>query len=402
MKNGSVLSKRVINLKPSAVMALSARAQKLKEQGVDVISLSLGEPTWDTPERICSAGIQAIKKGYTKYTPASGSQKLKEAVAANTKKWLNLDVSPSQVTVSIGAKFILFSAIQTLCDPEDEVLVPTPYWVSYPAMVELAGAHLVPIPSLPEENFKLKPEILKKYITEKSKVLILNSPNNPSGAVFSRLEWEALAKVLREYPQLYVLSDDIYNHLYFSGPIAPHLLQVAPDLKDRVLAINAVSKNYSMPGWRLGWAVGHKDIISSMSKFQSQSVSCASSISQEATAYALMECDKELEETRKDLTNIKDLALKSFNAIDSLEVFPPEGAFYLWVGVKKLYGSSWKGGTINSSADFVEALFQEKSVLCVPGEEFHYPDYVRIHFAVSEERLLTACTRIKDFVSSLS
>ena len=402
MKNRSVLSKRVSNLKPSSVMALSARAQELRKQGQDVISLSLGEPTWDTPESICSAGIEAIKKGYTKYTPASGSQKLKEAISANTKKWLDLEVNPSQITVSIGAKFILFSAIQALCDPGDEVLIPTPYWVSYPSMVELAGAVLVPIPCVLEENFKLKPETLKKHITEKSKVLILNSPNNPSGAVFSLSEWEALAKVLRQYPQLYVLSDDIYNHLYFSGPMAPHLLQVAPDLKDRVLAINAVSKNYSMPGWRLGWAVGNSEVIGAMSKFQSQSVSCASSISQEATAYALMNCDKELEKTRKDLIDIKNLALKSFKQINHLEVFPPEGAFYLWVGVKKLYNSSWKKGVINSSADFVEALFQEKSVLCVPGEEFYYPNYVRIHFAVSKERLLTAVSRIKDFVSSLS
>ena len=323
MKDKSLLSKRVSRLKPSAVMALSARAQKLKQSGGDVISLSLGEPTWETPAPICSAGVQAIQEGDTKYTPAGGSQKLKTAICDSTKKWLNWDVNPSQVTVSIGAKFILFSAIQSLCDPGDEVLIPTPYWVSYPSMVELAQARLVPIASLPEENFKLQPEALEKHITQKSKVLILNSPNNPSGAVFSSSEWEALAEVLRRHPRLCILSDDIYNHLYFSGPMAPHILQIAPDLKDRVLAINAVSKNYSMPGWRVGWAVGHADIISAMSKFQSQSVSCASSISQSAAAHALMECDKELEKTRKDLTHIKDMALESFQKIDSLEIFPP-------------------------------------------------------------------------------
>ncbi len=397
-----MLSKRVQSLTPSAVMALGARAQKLKDQGVDVISMSLGEPTWDTPEAICSAGIQAIREGYTKYTPASGSQKLKEAIAANTQKWMGMTVTPSQVTVSIGAKFILFSAIQSLCDPGDEVLIPTPYWVSYPSMVELAQARLVPIPTQVDEDFKLKPDTLKKYITKKSKVLIVNSPNNPSGAVFSESEWKALSEVLMEYPQLYILSDDIYNHLYFSGPMAPHLLQVCPDLKDRVLSINAVSKNYSMPGWRVGWAVGNKEIIEAMSKFQSQSVSCASSISQEASAYALVQCDKELEETRQSLMKIKDLALASFQEIPKLDVFPPQGAFYLWVGVEKLYGSSWQKGTIRSASDFVEALFHEKSVLCVPGEEFNYPGYVRIHFAIDEARLMAACSRIKDFVSSLS
>lgn len=397
-----MLSKRVQSLTPSAVMALGARAQKLRDQGVDVISMSLGEPTWDTPEAICSSGIQAIKEGYTKYTPAGGSHKLKEAIIANTKKWLGLTVTPAQVTISIGAKFILFSAIQSLCDPGDEVLIPIPFWVSYPSMVELAQARLVPVPTRVDENFKLNPETLRKYITKKSKILILNSPNNPSGAVFSESEWESLAEVLMEYPQLYILSDDIYNHLYFLGPMAPHLLQVCPDLKDRVLSINAVSKNYSMPGWRVGWAVGNKEIIEAMSKFQSQSVSCASSISQEASAYALVQCDKELEETRQGLVKIKNLALRSFQQIPKLDVFPPEGAFYLWVGVKKLYGSSWQKGIIHSSTDFVEALFQEKSVLCVPGEEFNYPGYVRIHFAVDEDRLTEACLRVRDFISSLS
>ena len=269
-------------------------------------------------------------------------------------------------------------------------------------MVELAQARLVPVPTQPEEHFKLRPENLRKHITKKSKVLILNSPNNPSGAVLSRSDLSALAEVLLEYPQIYVLSDDIYNHLYFSGPMAPHLLQVCPDLKDRVLSINAVSKNYSMPGWRIGWAVGNEEIINAMSRFQSQSVSCASSISQEASAYALTQCDRQLEEARKDLMAVKDLALKSFERIAGLTVFPPEGAFYLWVGVQKLYGSSWKGGVIRSSADFVEALFQEKSVLCVPGEEFNYPGYVRIHFAVDAKTLSAACSRIESFVSSLS
>ncbi len=381
-------------------MALGVKARKLKDEGKDVISLSLGEPTWATPEAICSAGIEAIKAGDTKYTPASGSHILKEAIIANTKKWLDLTLKPSQVTVSIGAKFILFSAIQTLCDPDDEVLLPTPYWVSYPSMVELAQARLIPVPTCVEKNFKLQPEVLKKYITKKSKILILNSPNNPSGAVFSESDLKALADVLRLYPEIYVLSDDIYNHLYFSGSMAPHLLKVAPDLKDRVLCINAVSKNYSMPGWRVGWAVGHENIISAMSKFQSQSVSCASSISQTASAYALTQCDKELEETRQNLLKKKALALKAFQEIEGLKVFPPEGTFYLWVSVQKLYGSSWRKGVIRSSADFVTALFQEKFVLCVPGEEFHYPGYVRIHFATDEKLMASACSRIKEFISS--
>ncbi len=397
-----MLSKRALNLKPSAVMALGARANKLKAQGVDVISLSLGEPTWKTPESICAAGIQAIKEGYTRYTPAGGSQKLKQAIISYTKRWLGLNVTSAQVTASIGAKFILFSALQSLCNPDEEVLVPTPYWVSYPSMVELAQARMVPVPTYAKDNFRLQPDILKKHITERSKVLILNSPNNPSGAVLSKSDLISLGKVLMDHPQIYVLSDDIYNHLYFSGPMAPHILQLCPNLKDRILSINAASKNYSMPGWRLGWAVGNEELIGAMSKFQSQSVSCASSISQEAVAYALVQGDKELEAARHNLIKMKNLALDSFQKIKGLEVFPPEGAFYLWVNVKKLYSSSWKKGKINSSADFVEALFQEKAVLCVPGEEFNYPGYVRIHFAVDEQTWHSACNRIETFISSLS
>ena len=396
-----MLSERALKMKPSAVMNLGAQAQEKKAKGVDVISLALGEPTWDTPPSICSAGIKAIQDGHTKYTSSSGSQKLKENIALNTEKWLGLPFHSSEVTVSIGAKFVLFSAIQSLCNPGDEVLIPTPYWVSYPAMVEFAQGTVVPIPTTWEQEFKIQPHILKKYLTPRSKLLILNSPNNPSGAVFNKDELKALAQVLKEYPHVYILSDDIYNHLYFSGSIAPHLLHVCPELKDRVLCINAVSKNYSMPGWRVGWALGNKTIIHAMSNFQSQTVSCASSISQEASAWALVNCDKELEQTRQHLIKTKALAMNLFQDIDQLDVFPPQGAFYLWVGVKKLFGAISGKKTLESSVHFVEELFENQSVLCVPGEAFGYPDYVRIHFAVDEKKLTSACSRIKNFISSL-
>lgn len=397
-----MLSKRILNLKSSAIMALGVRAQELRDQGVDVIALSLGEPSWNTPKVICEEAIKAINRGETKYTPASGTLKLKKAIVDNTKKWLGIDVTVSQVTVSTGAKFIIFSALQALCDLDDEVLVPNPYWVSYPAMVELAQARFVSVPTRAEDNFKLQADTLEKYISKKSKVLILNSPNNPTGAVYTQSELKILVKVLKKYPQLHIISDDIYSHLYFLGTSAPHLLKVCPELQDRVLVVNAVTKNYAMPGWRVGWAVGHQKIISAMSKFQSQSVSCASSISQAASAFALNHCDQELEETNKNLIKMKDLALEAFQKIKGLDVFSPDGALYFWVGVNQLYGLSWKGGVIRSSGDFVEALFQEAAVLCVPGEEFNYPGYVRIYFAVNQEKLDEACLRIKTFISSLS
>ena len=396
-----MLSKRITNLKPSATMALGARAESLKQQGVDVISLTLGEPADGTPHFISLAGIQAIKEGQTRYTPASGSLNLKKAIQANTKKHLGLDYTLSQITVSIGAKFILFSALQSLCDPEDEVLSPAPYWVSYPSMVQLAGGTFKPLPTTAKENFKLNIETLKNHITPKSKILILNSPNNPTGSAFTLKELKLLSEVLKNHPQLYVLSDDIYNHLYFKGSIAPHILQACPELKDRVLVINAVSKNYAMTGWRVGWALGPEPIISAMSRFQSQSVSCAVSHAQSASAKALSKGDEELEKARAKLLQKREVALSLFQKIKGLTLHPPEGTFYLWVGVKNLYGLSWREGIIRSSNDFVEALLQEKAVLCVPGEAFGSPGYLRLHFAIEENRLKEACSRMANFISSL-
>ena len=396
-----MLSQRAKKLVPSAVMVLGAKAQELKKQGKDVISLTLGEPSWDTPSAIKSAGIKAIKDGHTKYTPAGGSAELKSAIAEYTKKWLGLNTEPSQITASIGAKFILFSALQSLCDPEDEVLVPKPYWVSYPAQVELAGAKLVPLPTTPDHNFKLQPKTLSQHITKKSKVLILNSPNNPTGAVYSQKELKAIAEILIKHPQITILSDDIYNHLYFEGDMAPHILQVCPELKHRTLCINAVSKNYAMTGWRLGWAVGNVALISAMSRFQSQSVSCACSISQMATAFALLNCDKEVKTARDQLIVAKQRATKLFQQIKGLNPTEPEGTFYMWINMQTLFGTSYKGQKIKSSADFAEYLLQAKALLLVPGEAFDYPGYVRIHFAVEKQTLNLAASKIKDFIADL-
>ena len=382
-------------------MALSAKTEALKKKGVDVISLSIGQPTWPTPPSIALAGKQAIDKGETKYTPASGSTALKESICTYTKKQLGLNVSPAEVTVSIGAKFVVFSALQALCDPGDEVLAPAPYWVSYPAMAELASAEFKPIPTRLSEGFKLGPEDLDKHISKKSKLLILNSPNNPTGAVFSLSELKALGEVLRAHPHIYILSDDIYNELSFSQAVAPHLLMACPDLQDRTLAVNAVSKNYSMPGWRLGWAVGPQNIISAMSKFQGQSVSCASSISQSAAVFALLHGQKETGKAREFLVKMRALALKEFQSIEGLNVFEPEGAFYLWLGVDKFFGRSCNKQKILSSLDFAESLLSAQAVACVPGEAFGCPGFIRIHFAVSEPVLLQAGRRIKDFTSAL-
>ena len=401
VKEEMMLSKRISNMPSSLVMDLNAKAKKLKAQGKEVISLSIGEPSWPTPNPICAAGIQAIKDGLTKYTPASGEQTLRESIANCTGKLLGIEIKPSEVTVSTGAKFILFSAIQSLCDPDDEVLVPVPYWVSYPAMVKLAGARFVPI-STKSENFKLSAENLNKHITAKSKVLILNYPNNPSGAVLSLANLKALAEVLKAHPNILVLSDDIYNHLYFADFMAPHLLQACPDLKDRVLCINAVSKNYAMTGWRVGWAIGKPEIIQAMSRFQSQSVSCASSISQAAAVWALKNGKTEVEKIRQNLIQSKDLAIQCFQDIKDFHIQQPEGGLYIWADISPFIGRTYKDKSLQSSTDFVECLFQDQSILCVPGEAFGQTGFIRMNFTIQPKLLSKAATCIKHFISKLN
>ena len=396
-----MLSKRVLSLKPSAVMALSNRAKKLRDQGVDVISLSIGEPTWDTYKPFCTAAISAIQEGYTKYTPSGGSLKVKQTLMEYSKNQFNMDFKPSEVFVTSGSKFAIFCALQSLLDPEDEVLLPVPYWVSYPSMVELSGAKLRTVETVKEDGFQLNPTRLEEAISEKSKVLIINSPNNPTGAVIPTDRLEAIAKILLKYPKIFILTDDIYNELYFSGPLSPHILQVCPELRDRVVAINAVSKNYSMPGWRLGWAVGLEPVISAMSRYQSQTISCASSIAQEAVARALLNCQDELKGIQTHLLELRNFSVDQFKSVEGFDVFPPEGAFYIWIDVKKWVNTSFKGKLITSSKDFVDMLFQDQSVLLAPGEAFGCPGYVRVHFGESKSKIQSATERMRAFVSSL-
>ncbi|MCB0384963.1 MAG: pyridoxal phosphate-dependent aminotransferase, partial [Bdellovibrionales bacterium] len=272
-----MLADRVASLKPSPTLALAAKAKELKKQGHDVYSLTVGEPDWDTFEQIKAAGIEAIKSGQTKYAPANGLPELREAICEQTILDLGHHYDADQVTVSAGAKFVLYSALQSLINPGDEVIIPSPYWVSYPTMVELAGGLPVIAACGPETGFKLTANALERTITPKTKMIILNSPSNPTGSVYSMEEWKQIGDVLKKHKQVIVLSDDIYNRLVFdSSDVAPHILQATPDLADRTVVINGVSKTYSMTGWRLGWAVGPKDVIKAMTNLQSQSVSCAS------------------------------------------------------------------------------------------------------------------------------
>lgn len=396
-----MISQRAKSLKPSPTLALAAKAKELSAQGHDVISLSVGEPDWDTLECAKQAGIKAIQEGFSKYTPANGIPELRKAIALQTSTDLGMSFSADDVTVTTGGKFVIFSALQCVIDPGDEVVIPAPYWVSYPVMVELAGG--VPVFAICDEtmNFKLTPEVLQKHITAKTKALILNSPSNPTGLMYSAEELKALAQVLRDHPKVLIISDDIYNRLVFSGELSPHILQVAPELKSRVLVINGASKTYSMTGWRVGWALGPQEWIKAMNNYQSQSVSQAASMAQKATLKAVEAGAPELKIALKELKSRKERGMALLSQVPGLKVANPDGAFYFWPDIRAFIGKSFKGQKLTNSSQFSAALLEDQKVAVVPGIEFGLEGYVRMSFALNEKRMIEAIERIKKFVDQL-
>jgi aspartate aminotransferase len=395
------ISKRTQSLKPSPILMLAAKANELKAAGHNVISLTIGEPDWDTYENIKEVAIGAIRVGMTKYTPANGILELRKAVAEQVNKDIGIQYDPSQVTVSSGAKFVLFAAFQALVNPGDEVIIPAPFWASYTSMVELADGvcHIVVCDE--DVDFKLTPRLLEAAITPKSKVLLLNSPSNPTGKVYSRAELRALADVLLKYPQVTVISDDIYNRLVFEGQLAPHILQVAPELKDRVILLNGASKSYAMTGWRLGWALGPKEAIAAMTSFQSQSVSCATAVSQHAAIEAVRNSDAQVAGTVEKLKQRRDFLVTELQKIEGVRVANPEGAFYLWVNVSRFMGKTFKGRTLRTSADLSDALLEEQMVAVVPGIEFGLDGYFRLSFALENSKGKEAVERMNTFFLDL-
>lgn len=399
-----ILSKRAQSLKPSPTLLMAARAQELQAKGHDVISLTVGEPDWNTVEVAAEAGVLAIREGFTKYTPAAGIPALKKAIVADTEKWLGAKYEPKQVCVGTGAKFILFSALQMLINNDDEVLIPSPYWVSYPAMTELAGGKSIIVPTEEKNNFKVTPAELEKFVSSKTRALILCSPSNPTGMIYSREELTAIAEWLKKYPNIFVISDDIYNRLLFSNEgVAPHLLHVAPDLQSRILVVNGASKSYAMTGWRVGWGLGPDALMKSMADFMSQSTSNVTSVSQMAALAALQKGEGELQETLLLLRKRRDLALKALQGnLKHIKSHVPQGAFYLWVDVKSLFGKTSHETKIRDSKDVAEILLNHYYVATVPGIEFGTEGYLRLSLAVSEQQMHSAITRLKDFESALT
>ena len=401
-----MLSRRALNLKPSPTLSLVAKAKELQAKGFDVISLTVGEPDWNTFEAPSKAGIEAIQKNITKYTPANGTIELRKRIAEKVKKEIGLEYTPNQVTVGSGAKFIIFAALQMICNPGDEVIIHSPYWVSYPTMVELADGvpHIVNCDE--KEGFKLTPEKLEKAINSKTKAFLFCSPSNPTGLMYTKEELKAFAEVLRKFPQVVVISDDIYNTLVFDktqrvNNVAPHLLHVAPDLQDRVILINGGSKAFSMTGWRIGWALGPQKIITAMADYQSQSTGSASSISQHAVLSALNECDSDIEKVNEKLSHRKQLALSEFKRIPLFKISEPQGAFYLWVNVKALFGKKFQDVVIENDKMVGDILLEKFYVATVPGIECGNQGYLRLSFATTEEKMKKAIDRMVEFISQL-
>jgi aspartate aminotransferase len=399
------LAQRAKLLKPSPILMLAARANELKAQGQNVISLSIGEPDWETYENIKEAGIEAIRGGATKYTPPSGIPDLKRAIAAQVSRDLKLDYSPTEVTVTTGAKFILFSALQCLVDPGDEVLLIAPFWASYTTMVELADGVPRVVLTSPERGFKATAAELEAAITPKTKALILNSPSNPTGMVYSEAELKALADVIRRHPRLHIISDDIYNRLVFDSPsdveVAPHLLHVAPDLRSRVVVMNGASKSYAMTGWRIGWALGPSEIINAMSNYQSQSVSCATGVSQVAAVEAVRNSQASVRGTIEKLKQRRDFILEQLATIPGLKVYKPDGAFYLWLDLRAFLGLKGRTRLMQGSADLASALLDEHLVAAVPGVEFGLEGYMRLSYALENSRAKEAVDRMRTFFAEL-
>jgi aspartate aminotransferase len=399
-----MLSKRAQTLKSSPTLALVAKAKELQAQGHNVISLTVGEPDWPTYKVASEAGINAIQTHFTKYTAAQGTIELRKAIAARTEADLGFTYAPAkEIAVTSGAKFAIYTALQCVCDPGDEVIIHSPYWVSYPAMAELADAVPKIVDCRAEHNFKLSAERLEQAITPKTKVFLFCSPSNPTGFVYTKQELKAMAEVLKKHPRVIVISDDMYNRLMLDGTkVAPHLLHEAPELRDRTVLINGGSKAYSMTGWRIGWALGPEKIIKAIGDFASQSTGAPSSIAQAAAEKALLHCEGDVKNTVELLKGRLDAALKRMGQIKDLQVYKPDGAFYLWINVSKFLGRKYKGETVQSSAQFGKIYLEDFHVATVPGEEFGEPGFMRLSFATETAKFNEAMDRMQKMIDSFT
>ena len=399
----SFISDSLNRIKPSATMVITAKAVKLKREGKKVIGLSAGEPDFDTPDHVKEAAIDAINKGYTKYTNVEGIPELRQAIVDKFKKDNDLSYSIDEVIVGTGGKQILYNALVSSINKDDEVIIPAPYWVSYPDMTLLAGGKPIIVNCSIETGFKLTAKELEKVVTNKSKWLILNSPSNPTGACYTRKELEEIADIVRNHDNLYVITDDIYEYIVYDNFEFFTFAQVAPDLKDRVLTVNGVSKSHCMTGWRIGYAVGPKMLIKAMIKIQGQSTSNASSISQHAALAGISGSNDFLKPCLKAFDERRHFVFNKLNSIQGISCLLPEGAFYAYPNVSGLVGKKTNEGKIlNNDTDIVEWLLETAEVAAVPGVAFGLEPFFRVSYATSLDLLKEAMSRIEKAVLSLS
>ena len=394
----SIVSNSLKRIKPSPTMAVTSKAREMKAAGRDVIGLGAGEPDFDTPDNIKDAAIQAIKRGDTKYTAVDGTPALKKAIQAKFLRENKLSYDLDQITVGTGGKQVLYNAFMATINKGDEVIIPAPYWVSYPDIILLAGGKPKIIKCEEKDNFKLTPKKLKKAISKKTKWIILNSPSNPTGSAYTKKEIENLSKVLLKFKKIYILSDDIYEHITYDDFNFFTIAQIK-SLKERTLTMNGVSKSYSMTGWRIGYAAGPKEIIKAIAKIQSQSTSNPTSISQAAAVEALNGVQDFIKKRADSFKERRDFVVDSLNSIKGISCKRPEGAFYVFPSCKKLLGKKMK---LKNDKEFVEKLLEKSEVAVVQGSAFGLDGYFRISYATSMENLKKAMDRIKSFCNSIN
>ena len=398
----TILSSSLSRIKPSPTIAVTQKARELKEKGVDVISLGAGEPDFDTPNNVKNAAIEAINNGETKYTAVDGTPKLKEAIINKFKRENGLVFTKDQINVGAGGKQVIFNAILSTIDPGDEVLIPAPYWVSYPDIVLLAGGIPKIVVCNEKDKFKITPNKVKDNLTDKTKWIILNSPSNPTGSCYSKNEIDAIADLLKDYPKVMIMSDDIYEHVVYDN-FKFYTIAQNKNVTERTLTINGVSKSYSMTGWRIGYAGGPRELIKAMAKLQSQSTTNPSSISQAAAVEALNGDQSFIKERSDAFKERRDFIVTELNKISGIKCINPEGAFYVFPSCKGCLGKSHNElGDIKTDTDFVSKLLESTGVAVVQGSAFGLEGFFRISYATSMQNLEKAVKRISEFCSKLS
>ena len=390
------LTKRAQSISPSPTLAITAKAKAMQAEGIDIIGFGAGEPDFDTPEHIKQAAVKALSEGFTKYTPTAGIPQLKKAICDRFKTDSGLEYDPSQVIVSCGAKHSIYNIVQVLCEAGDEAIIPSPYWVSYPEMVRVAEATPVFIDTAEKDNFKITPASLSRAITRKTRLLILNSPSNPTGQVYSKKELEAIAKIAVD-KNIWVVSDEIYDKLVYGGVENVSIASLNPQIKARTLVVNGVSKSYSMTGWRIGYAAGDKEIVGAMSNLQDHSTSNPASISQRAALAALTGPQDAVKTMAAEFEKRRNYMVERLNKMPGISCLMPPGAFYAFPNVSKLFGKSYNGKPIKGSMGLTELLLTEAKVAVLPGSPFGADNYLRLSYATSMKNITGGMDRIEEF-----